>query len=174
MSGYPGTGNIQVLLRKLDSTYHTWKVEEIILSMDDPSPVVAALRELKGTSHLSLSIYETLEGGEIDRGLEAEIWYTFETDVSAPTEASFLAQEVLAVFKSFLAPSAEWIFSPLSEVDLLRLKPEDVSGLRVEFQQSPSNDAADGRALLVTDRGQISVFQQKGYLRLAWLDYHRD
>lgn len=173
MSGYPDKGKVQILVKAYRSTTpdHVLKVEEIILSHPDPRDEIAeTIRTLEGREYLDMTIYEGYSPGEEPcYGLEARIYYDVETDSSARNEQSRLTKDILAKLGQFLAESPGWLFNPVGELDMLGLRADEIAGVCVLTKSSSSSDGADGKAFLRTDKGDISVFQEAGYLRLAWL-----
>jgi hypothetical protein len=170
MSGYPETGNIQVLLRGSipGSRFSFVQVEEIILCNADVYAVSEHLRCESRATELSLTIFETRKPEGTGYGLEAALVYEMAPDRSAVGHQNDIANDILTAYGSFLAPSAPWMFSPTSELHLLVASRDLIVQAELISQSSPPNEPTDGEAYVCTPEGDITVFQRGGYLRLAW------
>jgi hypothetical protein len=133
--------------------------------------VAEYLREEERATDMSLTIYESRNNSGMDSGLEAVLTYDASMIGLRPGTETLIARSILTAFESYLGSSPPWGFSPLTELDLLVDEPRSIAPLQITSSISDPNDLANGEALVLTTEGEIGIFKQAAYTRLAWRDY---
>jgi hypothetical protein len=192
MSAYPTIGNIQILICTViqsplpEHNYRTVQVEEVILSSAEVNPVVAYLRELIGElAYFQIEVSEEGTKDEIHKRIEAALTREIPEGANLPLSQTDIARGIIGKFRESFAHSPPYYFNPLLELPPLDENDPDLAydgrGRRdyvpsalpptvtVISQCSPWNDLGDGTALLRTPKGDVTVFREKGYLRLSWM-----
>lgn len=171
MSGYPDTGNVLISICAVASPEDrsVLQVEEIIFDGPDVEALAQHLRGEERAMDMRTEAEVSRDKDRIVSSLEAKLTWSPDGVGWSPGEESPIASDLLCAFGSHLARSAEWVFSPAMEIDVLGLTEGERTQCRVVSQSSPPDEPADGDATIATPRGNVSVHQRGGYLRVASL-----